>query len=317
MDHSEIAKSGYANEHWLVDLINHKPNSTSVRSFLNHIGWDNARYTKPTAYRKGGTEKSDIGIDFWRKDNDWPDSHYISCKKIESSNHNGLGHIHKTTVESYQSKWNFDNIIKRCLEVYCGNVLYENQKGLYFEHEYYKPYKSRIKEFFKIKKIDVGQTNNDVLIHVRLGDCIDQFPDNPFVMPPEYYHKALSCIDFDKVFIITNPESVNNKFLKNFDKYDPTILGGTEIEDFRAMTSFKKIIMSQSTFSWWGAFLSTADLIFTPVPQPGDHPELINEWSSGRPDIALLVDDEDRYKFLKQNGKNEWDMVELIDIEER
>ncbi len=148
MDHSEIAKSGYANEHWLVDLINHKPNSASVRSFLSHIGWDNVRYTKPTAYRKGGTEKADIGIDFWRKDNDWPDSHYISCKKIESSNHNGLGHIHKTTVESYQSKWNFDNIIKRCLDVYCGNILYENQKGLYFEHVYYKPYRMYISNFF-------------------------------------------------------------------------------------------------------------------------------------------------------------------------
>ena len=66
------------------------------------------------------------------------------------------------------------------------------------------------------------------------------------------------------------------------------------INDFKIMGSFNKVIMSQSTFSWWAAWLSDATEIFTPVPQPGNN-KLINEWSIGRPDIATFVDDEPRY----------------------
>ena len=70
--------------------------------------------------------------------------------------------------------------------------------------------------------------------------------------------------------------------------------------------------MSQSTFSWWGGFLSDASQIFVPVPEPGPH---TNEWSLESRNVAVFVDDEDRYNYIKQYG-DEWKLVNLKDIPE-
>ena len=92
--------------------------------------------------------------------------------------------------------------------------------------------------------------------------------------------------------------------IKQFEKYNPIILKGDTLTDFRSLKSFKKIIISQSTFSWWAAFLSDADEVFFPLPEKGTA-RLINEWSDGRPDIDLVVSDEERYKYIKQIG-DDW-----------
>jgi hypothetical protein len=154
MNHREIAQSGYDNEDWIVNLINYNRRLPSVRALLTHIGWNPYHYDRISAYRKGGTGKADIAVDMWMIASGWPDTQYISCKKMEHDNHNGLGHVHKTTVISYQMKWNFDDIIKRCLNVYCGNIIHEGKAGLYFEHKYYDPYRIYISNFFS-RNIDM------------------------------------------------------------------------------------------------------------------------------------------------------------------
>ena len=71
--------------------------------------------------------------------------------------------------------------------------------------------------------------------------------------------------------------------------------------------------MSQSTFSWWGAFLSKANEVFIPVPMAGIH---TNEWSLASENVAMFVDDESRYKYIKQY-EDGWQLVNLQDIPER
>jgi len=187
--------------------------------------------------------------------------------------------------------------------------------GFFQRYEYYKNHKEKIKEWFKLERKDIGQTENDIIMHIRLGDNVSTFADNnPFIMPPEYYEKALENTTFDKLYICT--DSPDHDFVKKFSKYNPVITGQSAINDFKILGSFNKIIMSQSTFSWWAAWLSDATEIYTPVPQPGNN-KLINEWSIGRPDIATFVDDEPRYKYIKEFDNNEWSLVNLDDIEER
>jgi len=188
--------------------------------------------------------------------------------------------------------------------------------GYFQRYEYYKERKEDVKHWMRIDDFDVGQTDKDVIMHIRLGDNLTHVGEIPFIMPYEYYEKALESMEFERLFICSDPETIHSPFLKKFDKYNPTLLRGNKMEDLRAMKAFNKIIVSQSTYSWWGAFLSEADEVFMPVPLPGNS-KLINEWSSGRPDIALFVDDEDRYQYLKQNEKNEWAAVKLSEIEER
>tara|TARA_R110002051_G_scaffold325548_3_gene428806 strand:+ start:4288 stop:5064 length:777 start_codon:yes stop_codon:yes gene_type:complete len=177
--------------------------------------------------------------------------------------------------------------------------------GFYQRYEYYKPHKDKIKEWLRIDNHNVGQDDEDIIIHLRLGDDITTFDaDNPYIMPFSFYEKALENTTYNRVYICSEPETINSKYIKQFDKYDPIILNGDTLSDFRSLKSFKKIIISQSTFSWWAAFLSDATEIFFPLPAKGNA-RFVNEWSDGRSDIDLVVSDEPRYKYIKQN-ENGW-----------
>ena len=172
-------------------------------------------------------------------------------------------------------------------------------------YEYYKGHKEKIKKWLQIDNYDVGQSDKDIIIHMRLGDNVTTLdPENPFIMPFAYYEKALQNTTYDRLFICSDPETIDSKYIKQFEKYNPIILKGDTLTDFRSLKSFKKIIISQSTFSWWAAFLSDADEVFFPLPEKGTA-RLINEWSDGRPDIDLVVSDEERYKYIKQIG-DDW-----------
>jgi hypothetical protein len=190
--------------------------------------------------------------------------------------------------------------------------------GFFQRYEYYKPYKEKIRQWLRTEYYDVGQTENDAIIHLRLGDCIlGDLAEHPYVMPPEYFQKALDSMSFDRLYICSDPETLEHplfyQYMDSFKEYSPKLMGGNAIEDFNTIKSFNKIIMSQSTFSWWTAFLSDASEIFIPVPEGG---KWGNEWSTESPNIALFVDDEERYKYIKQYG-DEWRIVNLQDIEER
>ena len=189
--------------------------------------------------------------------------------------------------------------------------------GWFQRYEYYRGHKYKIKEWLRIEDIDVGQTPDDIIIHLRLGDCIlGDLAADPYVMPFDYYEKALNSTSFDKLYICSDPETLSHPmfedYMEKFSKYSPTLLGGNALEDFRAIKSFNKIIMSQSSFSWWAAFLSSASEIFSPVPMPGPHG---HEWSIDSPGVAIFVDDEDRYKYIKQY-EDGWKLVNLEDIPE-
>lgn len=187
--------------------------------------------------------------------------------------------------------------------------------GFFQRYEYYKNHKDKIKKWFELERKDIGQTENDIIMHIRLGDNVSSFEKgNPFTMPVEYYQKALENSNFNKLYICT--DSPDHDFIKEFSKYNPIITAQSAINDFKILRSFNKIVMSQSTFSWWAAWLSEAVEIYTPVPKSGNN-KLINEWSIGRPDIATFVDDEPRYKYIKEHDNNEWNIVKLEEIEER
>ena len=149
MDHSEIARSGIANEQWVANLLTHG-GSDCLTSFAMHLGWDPTIHKDFSAFRIGGSTKADICFQKFFYTNKFPDQEMISCKRLMAEDHNGFGHIHKSTIASYKKKWGFDDIVERCLNVYCGNLIVEGkQKGLYFEDKFFEPYHEYIKFFFR------------------------------------------------------------------------------------------------------------------------------------------------------------------------
>lgn len=123
-------------------------------------------------------------------------------------------------------------------------------------------YDDKIKEIFSPDKdfIDYAfakypQLNlpNTTSIHARFGD----YKNSPNVHPvisESYLMKALEEIgDIDHLFLFSDDKNFN---LKEFDQTKITVVDEDDYKELWLMSLCKNNIISNSTFSWWGAFLN-------------------------------------------------------------
>lgn len=73
----------------------------------------------------------------------------------------------------------------------------------------------------------------------------------------EYYRKAVKCFKKKPVLIVTDNIEVAKSVLG--EKYFYT--SNSPIVDFYILATAKELIMANSTFSWWAAYLSGADTV--------------------------------------------------------
>ena len=146
--------------------------------------------------------------------------------------------------------------------------------GYWQSYQYAKDYKSNIKELFKFydfkgNVLDVKNQickTNSVCIHVRRGDYIAENSTNLVhgVCSGQYYIDAVNNIkDIDKsidhIFIFSD----DIDWVKNNISFDLPVtvvdFVGQNVPDYAEMLLFscgKHKVIANSTFSWWGAFLS-------------------------------------------------------------
>lgn len=141
------------------------------------------------------------------------------------------------------------------------------QSAEYFEHSV-----SRIKQYFEVKaeyKVDLNDffKKNDLVagryiaIHLRRTDykgfTVPGLQGDDFTLPISYYTNALTGID--------NPENLPCVFVSDDPKAVPVLFSGINdkvvsdnnaITDFLILQNAAKIILSNSTFAWWAAFLN-------------------------------------------------------------
>jgi len=133
----------------------------------------------------------------------------------------------------------------------------------YFQSEkYFEKNKLFIKNLFYIdenlKKLVTDKFNFDLsevtTVHIRRGDYLNN-PNFHTVCEPDYYNKAINYIGEGKfVFISDDIEWVKQNFKSNNFFYSDL---GDDILDFMLLTLSKNNIISNSTFSWWGAYLNS------------------------------------------------------------
>lgn len=99
----------------------------------------------------------------------------------------------------------------------------------------------------------------DVLINVRLGD----FLPLGLVLDPIYYTSVLERIKFKNLYLMT--DEPGHPYLDFLAAYNPKLIAGYGLEHFKKALTFKRIIMSNSTFCWWFTFLSEAKEIYFPM----------------------------------------------------
>jgi hypothetical protein len=93
--------------------------------------------------------------------------------------------------------------------------------------------------------------NNDLFIHIRLGDIIDKFS-----LPIEYYLKCIKQISFDKLYIAS--DSLEHKKIKDIQTLYPKsiLVNKNAVETIQFGSTCKNIVLSHGSYSAVIAYLA-------------------------------------------------------------
>lgn len=130
-----------------------------------------------------------------------------------------------------------------------------------------------IQEYLKAKYKDLIVSPITVGIHVRTSDKTthDAIPFQGL----RYFEKAMRHFPEESLFVIFSDRI--NWCKKHFKEHFPEknlifIEGNNHIQDLFLLSMMKNHILSNSTFSWWGAYLHEGDSQLVCVPEIWFHP---------------------------------------------
>lgn len=148
---------------------------------------------------------------------------------------------------------------------YAAMVAYAKSKDIdfYFQDEFFfDKSKELVRALFSS---DIPSTIDRVAIHIRrAGNPLNleepKYSENPFYVnltDTDYYEKAIAMFPNDEFVVFSDdPEWCLNEW-KLFNKTRMAIAsGGTELQDMNFMAACKAHIIANSSYSWWGAWLS-------------------------------------------------------------
>lgn len=138
---------------------------------------------------------------------------------------------------------------------------------------YWKPHADKIKKVFSE---GIGPQINKVALHIRRGDYLKAHHFHVNLWETDYYKKAMALFPDDEfiVFCKDNQGWEQDKADREWCRQNLTPLLGdrfelpnrynSETDDMNLMASCKSIIMANSSFSWWGAYLGEHDKVVCP-----------------------------------------------------
>ena len=122
--------------------------------------------------------------------------------------------------------------------------------------------KKKYQRIFFVKYGDLFKRYKVVIIHIRLKDYLEigteELGGKDLHLPLDYYQKALEKIeigDNTKVLVISDDSQYVKQNLKLNIPF--SIEENHFIIDFQLLANAHSLILSNSSFSWWGAFLNT------------------------------------------------------------
>lgn len=170
-----------------------------------------------------------------------------------------------------------------------GQVLEGNIPDVYVQGEFYwKKYSENIKTAFSAS---IGTTDK-IALHIRRGDYLQAQNFHQNLWETDYYQKAVALFP-DETFLVfckdnQDPEQdkadrvwCRENLPKLGIKFEMAPYEDTEVEDLNLMASCKSIIMANSSFSWWGAYLGTHEKVICPAQWFADgnqRTELLDSW---------------------------------------
>lgn len=133
-------------------------------------------------------------------------------------------------------------------------------KGFFQKHKLFFDYKELIQSYFYYDNKDLKTSSNfDAVVHIRLTDYIDI----NWVISPLKIYELCKKLGFYKVLVLTDDPSST---LLDCFLNDPncTVQKNSILQDLHYMATSNNLIISQSTFSWWGSYLGREKTVYVP-----------------------------------------------------
>ncbi len=158
-----------------------------------------------------------------------------------------------------------------------GRPIYVN--GYWQSPKYFEKFKSDLQAFFLLKNrsprlrelIQKIQVTQGLSLHIRRGDLVkdERIRRLLGVCTIDYYEKALSAMEdthqLSDVYVFSDDPSWAKSMLKcNRRRHFVSDYELTDVEELEAMRFCAAHIIANSTFSWWGAWLSGSKTVIIP-----------------------------------------------------
>lgn len=148
--------------------------------------------------------------------------------------------------------------------------------GFFQSEKYFKNIEEEIRADFSFKdeilepcKEMIGSVGEVISLHIRRTDYLQN--PNHTALDMSYYEKALDQINSDLPVIIfsDDPEWCKDQKLFSDERFMVSESGDHYV-DLCLMSLCKHHIIANSSFSWWGAWLSESDNVIAPIKWFGD-----------------------------------------------
>lgn len=138
-------------------------------------------------------------------------------------------------------------------------------RGYWQNENYFNRYADQIRSDLDLK---IVQQPGRLLVQVRRGDYLD----NPYheYCDLDWYRRAISEMEFDQVIFVSDDIPWCRE---NFDyiKQPKKFIEGNELDNFKAMYSCDRFVISNSSFGWWGAWWTDSKQVICPeIWTPGN-----------------------------------------------
>jgi hypothetical protein len=159
--------------------------------------------------------------------------------------------------------------------------------GWFQRYDYYRPHRERIRRWLAFDAaVPAPHPAPDTVVHVRRGDYVTL----GWALPFSFYEQALARLSpRGSVCILT--DDPRDPFFEQFARWQPVFPAGNALAHLRLMSAARRIVMSQSTYSWWPTFLGAPDQVVCPAPAFGP-------WSPDRDGRNATLIERDRFICL-------------------
>lgn len=196
--------------------------------------------------------------------NEWQDHQLLVPFKMSNTTQLNIQYIDVNRPIISESGFSFDkNLFNNCPD-------WISLSGFFQSEKYFKFIKSEIKGDFEFKdeiripcQEMISEVKNPISLHIRRTDYISN--PNHSVLDLNYYDKALNKFNKKSTVLVfsDDPEWCKQQDIFSEDRFLISEKNSNYV-DLCLMTLCKGHIIANSSFSWWGAWLSHSEKVIAP-----------------------------------------------------